>query len=194
MSSLRAAAWVCACALAACGHEAQEQPTVAGPTAPSTASAPSAAASADASAKAGSVPAAMRGPFHMARRVDSINLVLEDDGTFRWHIFGCDFGGGGNGVWKASGAGVVLLPAAGAASFPWMNDVSYNHAASQVTLEARPGGDLDARATGTTAGDAWSQLWEPGRVCAQCGGGLGPDKMPRACNQPVPPVSAPLGE
>jgi len=191
MSSLHAAFWVCASALAACGHEVQEQPAVVGPTA---ASAPSAAASTDASASAGGVPAAMRGPFHLPGRVDSINLVLEDDGTFRWRIFGCDFGGGGNGVWKASGAEVVLSPTAGAASFPWMDEHSFTHAASKVTLKVHPSGGVDARATGTKAGDAWSQTWEPGRVCAQCGGGLGPDKMPRACTQPLPPMNAPLGE
>ncbi|HSQ63880.1 MAG TPA: hypothetical protein VLM85_11730 [Polyangiaceae bacterium] len=189
MSSLRAAVFVCASALAACGHEAQKEPVVASPTAASTAS-----AGGSADAGPAGLPAALHGPFHLPGRIDSVNLVLENDGTFRWRIFGCDFTGGGEGVWQASGDEIVLSPAAGAASFPWMDDKTFTRGASKVTLKARPGGGLDARATGTTAGDAWNQTWEPGRVCAQCGGGLGPDRMPRACDQPIPPVSAPPGE
>jgi len=169
-----------------CGHEVRREPVVVTPPA-------SVATDAGAGGTTTAIPTAFRGPFHLPGHVDSINLVLENDGSFRWRIFGCDFGGGGDGVWKSSGPDVVLSPSSGA-TFPWMDDVSFVHAASKVTLRARQDGGLDVEATVTTPSDAWAQTWKPGRVCAQCGGGLGPDKMPKPCNQPIPPAGASFGE
>lgn len=123
------------------------------------------------------------GIWHRAQ-VDATNLEIKADGTFRWTIEGCDFGGGDCGVWKAHPeGGIVLRPAAGDTSFEWMGS-GFRDAASALRV-TRVGDTVVIR--GTVGGEVRDQKWELGRVCAQCGGTLGPTGQ-NACDVPLPDV------
>jgi hypothetical protein len=113
--------------------------------------------------------------------VDAINLVIEPDGTFRWHIHGCDFFGGDCGTWSASAGGLVLEPRAGA-KLQWVDDVGVS--AVQGTLVLQPGPGRGTIVTGTVAGNSLRQTWNPGRVCATCREGSPVALHP--CDEPVP--------
>lgn len=147
---------------------------------PVESSSPSASAppGADASA-AGPV---IRGIYHLDVEPDERNLVIESDGTFFWEIFGCDFSGGGCGVWKKVGTTVVLTPTPPEKSFMWTDNGGVNQVVEIVLTESA--GVLDARARAVD-GTITVQKWHPGQVCAQCGGGQGPTGKLAPCHRPL---------
>jgi len=119
--------------------------------------------------------------FHQLGPVDAVSLGLWDDGTFRWEINGCDFGGEGCGSWHAVGATIVLTPSPGSATFPWAAGAGFNNPTDHVDFVA---GDAGLAANvflhdGTRA----SQAWPEGRVCPVCAG-LGPSAVV-ACDTPL---------
>lgn len=153
----------------------------AGAPAPSASVAVAPSASASAGPSAGLDPA-FGGVHHLDVQPDEHNLVIAADGTFFWEVFGCDFGGGGCGVWKPDGDGIVLVPKPPAATMPW----SGAPPVTRVVLRSRAGG-LDAQVF-SASGAPVKQRWMPGEVCAQCGGGLGPTSPLKACSKPLKPA------
>lgn len=133
---------------------------------------------------AGGVPVAFRGPFHLPGHADEINLILEDDGTFRWRIYGCDFSGGADGKWWPMPGGIELN--AGGADFTWPAENVFNHAVAMVYLKARSDGAIDVTARSDPDLPDVHQTWLRGRVCAKCGQALGPVAGPAPCNDPIP--------
>lgn len=116
------------------------------------------------------LPAAFEGYFHY-EQIDATNLRLEEDGTFRWTISGCDFGGGDEGRWTVDGD-KVLLRSATAAPLTWSHDGSFAFRVDEVELSAGSG---TLTAIGRNGGaDAFEQTWLAGGACAICGGDLGP--------------------
>ena len=114
--------------------------------------------------------------------VDATNLELSPDQTFRWGIYGCDFGGGGAGRWEVDGDNVVLLPVAGEDTFTWMANGSFVNATERVELSSgRFEGEITANGSGP--GGAFAQTWAEGGTCAVCGGMLGPTGQ-EACEDP----------
>ncbi len=131
------------------------------------------------------VPEALRGPFHLGGHLDEINLVLEDDGSFRWRIFGCDFTGTGSGEWTLTKDGVDLHASPGK-PLVWMDETSFANPVVLVHVRTAPGA-IAVEALRAASGDLIRQTWVPGRMCASCGHGtLGPDRPPRACDDPMP--------
>ena len=124
----------------------------------------------------------IHGLFHLDKEPDERNLVIESDGTFFWEIFGCDFSGGGCGVWRNVGTTVVLSPAPPAKSLMWTDTVGVGQVVEIVLTES--GGVLEARARAVD-GTMTIQKWYPGQVCAHCGGGLGPTGKLAPCHRPL---------
>ena len=73
----------------------------------------------------------------------------------------------------------MLLPAAGAPSLNWPNT------SGMRSLVARAEGSAVVIEGNDTLGTAVRQRWEPGGVCAICGGSEGPTGQ-RACSDPLP--------
>lgn len=87
-------------------------------------------------------------------------------------------------MWKAHPqGGIVLAPGPGETSFEWMGG-GFKDAASALRV-TRAGDTVVVR--GTIGGEVREQKWERGRVCAQCGGQLGPTGQ-EACDEPLPNV------
>jgi hypothetical protein len=131
------------------------------------------------------VPVPFRGAFHLPGHPDAINIIFEDDKSFRWQIYGCDFSGGGFGVWTATPAGLELHAAPGA-TLTWMDEVSFESPIKLVRVHGGAAGSIDMDVTGKTPADSYKQTWQPGRVCAQCRGGGPVGQVP--CNDPIPPT------
>ncbi len=125
------------------------------------------------------------GTYFVPDKVDATNLVLEADGTFRWTIDGCDFGGGDCGVWKRSQPHtIVLLPSPGKTKFNWNGGVGVS-AVTEMNVVGDPSGDLVMQIS-SPGEKPLAQRWKQGRVCAVCGGGLGPTGQ-KQCTEPVNP-------
>ena len=114
----------------------------------------------------GGLPHRFAGVFHLPDRSDEANLALAPGGTFRWRIFGCDFGHASCGEWTAKGNLVVLTPAAGARTMDWIDQASYVTQVTRVDV-AEHGGRLELRAY-LPNGTSIAQVWTPGHVCASC--------------------------
>jgi hypothetical protein len=133
------------------------------------------------------VPQALRGPFHLGGHLDEINLVLEDDGSFRWRIFGCDFSGTGSGEWTRTGDTSVDLYASPGKSLLWMDESSFVNPVIVVHVRTVASGAITAVAQRSASRDVIEQTWLRGRVCASCGHGtLGPDRVAQACDDAIP--------
>ena len=142
---------------------------------------PSAPAAVDAGVEA-TVPTPALGTVKQIFHTDTIDahdLVILPDHTFFWEVNGCDFHGGGCGVWVADGTNLVLTAAAPGKSLNWAGVPP----ATKVTLTPTKSGVLSARID--TVSGPLVQTWIPGQVCAVCGGGLGPTEKPKACSRPL---------
>jgi len=117
------------------------------------------------------LPVAYSGVFHHDA-VDAVNLRINDDGTFKWTIYGCDFGASVEGVWTRSGDRIVLRSADGA-QLDWSNAGSFRFPVDYVEVVAVDG-QLDVTGKTNLGGVAFEQTWPSGGVCVACGGQLGP--------------------
>jgi hypothetical protein len=111
--------------------------------------------------------------FHVPGSIDAVNLEINRSSrTFRWSIYGCDFSGGGSGRVEVDGAVLLLRPSAGAGDFGWPGGRT-----DGVRLSPGPEpGQLTEAATPEV-------IWEPGGICAICGGLLGPTGV-EPCEEP----------
>lgn len=129
----------------------------------------------------------MLGVFHRNEGPDERNIEIDPDGTFFWRIYGCDFGGGDCGVWSAVGTGagtnLVLTPKPPATTMTWDDGVTFARKVTKVVVRDR-GGSLEMRVFAAD-GEKPVQAWYPGRVCAPCGGGLGPSGKLAPCTKPM---------
>jgi hypothetical protein len=119
------------------------------------------------------------GVYHLPERIDAADLQLNADGSFRWVVFGCDFGGGDLGRWRSGGDSLTLLPREGRGKLRWFGNAALAEVES-VTLRASDDG-LEV-----SVGDEL-QTWRAGGLCAICGGGLGPTGV-EACDDPFADV------
>jgi hypothetical protein len=129
------------------------------------------------------------GTFHLGT-ADEINLVLDEAGTFRWRVFGCDYEGGASGAWRREGDALVLVPASGS-KLEWPTEGSYRSEVDRLTLtRAERTADSEIAVTGVArrTGKSFAQTWKRGRVCASCSAG-GHVSL-RACEGPLPAFSA----
>jgi hypothetical protein len=128
----------------------------------------------------------MIGSWSLPGHVDATNLEIRADGTFVWDIDGCDFGGGGEGRWRTDpvvgppGA-FIFEPPRGQATFDWMDDVTFRLPVASLRV-ARNGDHLSV--SGDDRGKPFTQTWDPGSVCPNCGGQLGPTGQ-RKCEHRV---------
>jgi hypothetical protein len=81
------------------------------------------------------------------------------------------------------GEAIVLVPPAGESTMYWVNEVSFKAEVSAVRLTQGADGALIA--SGTEDGTPFEQPWPAGRVCATCGGDLGPSGV-IPCEGPLP--------
>lgn len=130
------------------------------------------------------------GTWHL-QQVDATNLEIKSDGTFRWSIEGCDFGGGDCGTWTLDPDGLgIRLNGTREGGFTWSSDGSFK--TPVTSLRVTRTNDASAVLV-TDPNDASaskpSQRWESGRVCAICGGNLGPTGQQK-CSEPLPDVCA----
>lgn len=143
-------------------------------------------ASAPASAPGDATPAApdpVVGVYHLSQ-VDATNLQLDADGTFRWTIEGCDYGGGQCGRWTKDAAGEIML-SAGDAELEWSWDGSFKQGMRWLRVSKTSDGvHVEGE---TTSSEHVRQEWKAGRACAVCGGNLGPTGQSE-CNDPLPDV------
>ncbi len=103
------------------------------------------------------------GAFHLPPpQVDAVNLSLISDGTLRWTISGCDFGGDEIGRWVIDGDVVRLQPADGRSELYWVDDVSFRNRVP--TLEAMIEGNVLH-----VVGTGIDQRWQRGVICPVCG-------------------------
>lgn len=147
---------------------------------PQTASVPTAAPARDAAPPRDAAPQPTP-VFHLSQ-VDETNIALLPNGAFVWRIFGCDFSGGGDGRWVALGPKhYQLLPSKGTTlEWPGKGGVG---AVTSVDVEVMPTGELHTHTLAVTG--PLDQIWQPGRVCAVCGG-LGPSGQPVICSDAFP--------
>jgi hypothetical protein len=123
------------------------------------------------------------GIYHLSQ-VDATNLELRADGTYRWTIEGCDFGGGQCGYWKKALSGEVML-SAGDADLEWSWDGSFKQKMRWLSVTKTADG---VRVVGeTSSSQKVTQDWKTGRSCAVCGGNLGPTGQ-KECTEPLPEV------
>ncbi len=91
-------------------------------------------------------------------------------------------GGGGCGIWKKTQPnGIVLLPADGQTEFSWIDRGV--HADDQVRVTTDASGELIVEVPEPGEKPTFDR-WKKGRVCAECGGNLGPTGQ-QACTEPV---------
>lgn len=123
------------------------------------------------------------GVYHLSQ-VDATNLQLDADGTFRWTIEGCDFGGGQCGTWTKNASGEIML-SAGDAELEWSWDGSFRQGMRWLRVSKTADGvHVEGE---TTSSEHVTQEWEAGRSCAVCGGNLGPTGQ-NECTDPLPDV------
>ena len=133
------------------------------------------------------LPAALSGVFH-TDAVDAVNLRIDDDGTFQWKIYGCDFGAVVDGVWTRDGDRVVLRSNNGA-PLQWLNGGSFQYQIDHVEVSSVDG-ELQAVGKSATDDTLFTQTWPTGGVCVACGGPLGPTGQ-CACGDPFGNPSCP---
>ena len=116
------------------------------------------------------------GTYHLDGVIDAYNVQLHEDGSYHGSSFGCDFWDSGRGRWEREGLTLRFLPESEEESadvwWPWFGGekqiVATLHSGGFVVEE--PGGDEQ-------------QIWTPGGVCAECGGGLAPSGLD-LCDDP----------
>src|SRR5262245_51998676 len=108
------------------------------------------------------LPSGLGGTFNLAA-VDEVNMAVEADGTFRWRINGCDFGGGDCGRWKREGEKIVLSPAQGKSSLEWSVDTGFKTQVSNVTVTSSVEGKIVVAGTIAASGKPFTQTWTRGR-------------------------------
>lgn len=129
-------------------------------------------------------PAGVVGVFHLSR-VDATNLEIRADGFYKWSIEGCDFGGGQCGYWKTGEGGKSIILDGGPAT-EWSHDGSFKARVTQLRVTPDGQGGVEVQGI-TTGAESFRQTWEGGRVCAVCGGSLGPTGQ-EACDAPLPDI------
>lgn len=119
------------------------------------------------------------GWFYRPQKIDAMNLAILPNGTFRWHVDGCDYADGGKGLWRQEGDMLVFYSRDGK-GFTW-SDGSMRTKVLEVHVKTHSAGIL----TTITNRDNTPQLWEFGAVCAQCEGAkFGPTGLPKVCTPP----------
>lgn len=149
---------------------------------PETATAPPAAPEPAAPPPAAPQPAvpgtAPRSGIYHLEHIDAMNLQLDVEGrTFRLGVYGCDYRHAARGTLRVEADAVVLE-----GDFTWPESPSVANPVDAVRLEAGAA-EGRLRATGVIQGEPFEQVWRPGGVCPECGGGLGPSGE-RPCDAP----------
>lgn len=116
--------------------------------------------------------------FHLAAE-DAINLELTDT-TWRWKECGCDSYAVEEGRLVRLGERIVLKAPFQKKGFRSPGTGIFYTAEDTPEVILVPSGDGSATVTGKTRGEPFLQTWEKGRVCAVCGGMLGPTSV-RPC-------------
>jgi hypothetical protein len=111
------------------------------------------------------------GVVHLAEVADAINVSFDADGSVRQLTFGCDFSSCSSGLWAIDGEDIIVTPPAGQFEMAWPG--TYRASLIRMSLAA-PG---SVRAVVTTATPIPTQIWDFGRVCAECRAGLGPSDL-----------------
>ncbi|WP_232411274.1 MULTISPECIES: hypothetical protein [unclassified Methylophilus] len=121
----------------------------------------------------------------MPKTWDAINLQINKTGTFRWRLNGCDYNNGGNGTWKTVEDMLILEPRE-SYKLNWIGkNLSFD--VKEVRLSTRNNDEIHAEiitfkeSEKTLVDDP--QIWKRGRVCAQCGGFIGPTAPPKFCTE-----------
>ena len=111
------------------------------------------------------------GVLHLTDVADAINVSFDSDGSVRQLTFGCDFSSCSSGFWVIDGEDIIVTPRTGEFEMGWPG--TYGASLIRMSLKA-PG---SVRAVVTTATPTPTQIWEFGRVCAECCAGLGPSDL-----------------
>ena len=118
------------------------------------------------------------GVMHLSDTGDAINVSLDADGSVRQLTFGCDYWSCSSGLWAVDGAEVIVTPPAEKQDMAWPGSPRVTRI--RLSLVA-PG---SVRAVVTSASPTPAQIWNFGRVCAECCGSLGPTDL-YACPGPL---------
>jgi hypothetical protein len=113
-------------------------------------------------------------PFHLEGLTDAYSLGFLDDGIFVLSVFGCDFCSVNGGRWRRESDVIVLEPLDATTPIHWADG-------SELAVDVTGGTVRTGAAQGTVdvsvvrkQGGTIEQTWQPGRMCAICGGDLGP--------------------
>lgn len=132
----------------------------------------------------GELPPEFNGIFHLPNQGDAFNLQFNSNGTFSWNVWGCDYGNGGNGIWRKSGNNLILEPIENrelkwvgkGIMFP-VKQVEFSSQNNVIVAQITPFKESHNTILNNP------QTWELGKVCAQCGGLLGPSGPAKLCSE-----------
>jgi hypothetical protein len=131
------------------------------------------------------LPVGFDGIFHLPNKTDAFNLQVNKNGTFSWRVWGCDYGNGGDGVWKKIGDELVLEPIENR-ELKWIGK-GVMFPVKQVKLSSQIQDEIQAEITTFTEPQKTiidnPQVWKRGEVCAQCGELLGPTGPAMLCSE-----------
>ena len=103
----------------------------------------------------------------------ALNLVIDANGTYRWHRDDCAAQSGACGRWTRSGDMIALSGESGFGEFPWVvGTLAEPVAAARVSLAADGSGVVVRGMGGGRAGRPFEQTWTRGAACATCAGGM----------------------
>jgi hypothetical protein len=136
--------------------------------------------------------------LHLDVASRAVNLVLDEDGTFRWRSEDCICVYTGCGTWTATAAGVTLTPPPGE-PLAWELGAATRERGSWFVRSVElhgAGGAIDATVQ-LEDGGVLSQRWVAGQVCPSCipavPGALPSGKPPTACTRDIPRKCSPTG-
>jgi hypothetical protein len=130
-------------------------------------------------------PSKFEGIFHFPGTVDADNLEIRNDGTFAFFTFGCDTGGSDRGTWRSTGRYLILEPQKKSGLF-WPGKGGFLFV-KQIELSALGSDSLQAKVVPLKESDKTMiespKILKRGKICAQCGGSLGPTGPAKLCSE-----------